>query len=245
MSLNFYSPRNFFEVICSLVIISLTVLHSNVANAQRRHTSGVNYDGNSWYSGNGGGGGTSDWGLTIGLGYDIPGKTITEVYKAAPVFEIGVLRNYNDFTFGLNVGYHSNKPKQKVITYAYEGEVLGEFKYDPFKIVSLYASGAYNLPMGNAAKFYGGLNFGINYISQGFEYNDETTEVFTKIENEQHFYLAPKLGLKFFTGSALGLGVEARYNYILQPGEVSSREGTTGFNSYSSYSGHLMLTYNF
>ncbi|RYY31416.1 MAG: hypothetical protein EOP46_20815 [Sphingobacteriaceae bacterium] len=225
------------------------------AKAQRRHTPGINYEGNSWdggksgYSGSGGAGINSDWAIALNLGYDVPTGKLAESYKATPAFGLHVLYNWKSFTFNASGGYHAYSPKQDSVFYDETNKDLGYYKWSTFKVYELYAGAAYNLKPSEMLNIYAGANIGSYFVSYSF-YTEINAEGMTATSDlgisQQNIYIAPKLGFTYQLTGNLGLGLEAKYNIFTPGGNYNSRTGYESYGeTYNSYTANVMLSYHF
>ncbi len=228
-----------FNILCkkitkTLVLTCFTILIYTSVQAQHRYYSGYGY-----------GGSQSNWGISILGGYDVPTGDLGTSFKAAPTFGIGVKHNYGNFTFNANIGYVNYKPKADTV-YFDQSDKTSYVKYGNLSSLQFYVGAAYNVAIGDQAKFYFGVDLGSYYNYFSFDSYDGISENYSDNYDEAS-YLAPKLGINFMLNDNLSLGVEAKYNFTF---ETSSGSGDAYDYGYSttvnqSFSGNLVLTYNF
>ncbi|WP_343111968.1 hypothetical protein [Mucilaginibacter sp.] len=185
--------------------------------AQHRSTAALTYGGGS----NGGGDFESGYGITFGLGYDLPLGYLKDIYKPAVSYNLGVSRFLGDFTVGLNVGYHAYKPKDGLISVEVDnGQNVDQQTIDytgifsKFKVFEGYASAVYNVDVADGVKINCGLNLGGYYTENIIPYftSDETV-----VPLEQHlrnFYVAPRLGAVFMLSDQIALTLDGKYNFF-------------------------------
>jgi hypothetical protein len=223
----------------ALAIIILVISINSSVQAQHHNYSGLTYGG-------GGNGGGTDWGISISGGYDVPLGDMGATFKAAPTFAIGVKHNFGNFTFNVNIGLVSYKPKLDTSYVDPADHTAGYVKYDNFSSIEYYAGAAYNIAIADQAKFYFGLDIGsyYNYYSyvsyDGFGYDSADTY-------DDESYIAPKLGINFLVSDNLSLGIEGKYNFLFSYSSGASDAYNYGYTTTvnKSYSGSVILTYNF
>jgi hypothetical protein len=223
----------------TLALTCFTLLIYSSAQAQHHSYSGLSYGGGS----NGDG---SNWGISILGGYDVPTGDLGTTFKAAPTFGIGVKHNYGDFTFNVNIGFVSYKPKLDTFYFDATDKTAGYIKYDNYSSLEFYVGAAYNIAIGDQAKFYFGLDLGSYYNYFSYDSNDGIGENAANTYNEAS-YVAPKLGINFMLNDNLSLGIEGKYNFTFSSSSGSGNAYDYGYSTTTnkSYSGNLVLTYNF
>lgn len=184
----------------------------------------------------------SDFGISIGADYDAPVGNLSYTFKPTFNYNLSVLRHYDNFTMNLTLGYHSYKAKQDTFYYQVSATDYGTVTYQPFTAYSLYLGLAYDLPVNDQLKVYGGINLGAYYVHFAFHSSDL---VLNDNENfyEQELYFAPKVGFTYMLSDNIGVGIEGKYNFFAPTGKKidNDRVGTL----YNSYAAGVRLTYNF
>ena len=217
----------------ALVLTCFALLIYSSAQAQRGYYSGY-------------GGSESNWGISIIGGYDVPTGDMGTTFKAAPTFGVSVKHNYGDFTFNANIGYVSYKPKLDTFYYDPTDKTAGYIKYDNFSSLQFYVGAAYNIAISDQAKFYFGIDLGSYYNYFSYVSNAGLGYDAASSSNEES-YFAPKLGINFMLNDNLSLGIEGKYNFLFSSSSGSGDAYDYGYTTTTnkSYSGNLVLTYNF
>lgn len=190
------------------------VLPAFKAEAQHRHDAWATYGG-GWS-----GGSDAEYGISVGAGYDVPSGDLSQTYKAAPAFDLNVVRYVGNFTFNTGLGYHAYKAKQP--SFAYD-DGMGDTttaSYGNYTVVSIYAGAAYNVIFGEGSRLYFGLNMGTYFTHYSFNI---TSQSYSDDENVgyENLYLAPKIGLEFPLSGKISLGLEAKYNFFTPAGNTN------------------------
>jgi hypothetical protein len=235
-----------FNAICkkltkTLALTCFTLLIYSSAQAQHHSYSGLSYGGGS----NGDG---SNWGISILGGYDVPTGDLATTFKSAPTFGVGVKHNLGDFTFNANIGFVSYKPKMDTIYFDPTDNTAGYIKYDNFSSIQIFVGAAYNIAIGDQAKFYLGLDLG-SYYSHFAYFSTDGSGIDNNSSDtyNESSYVAPKLGINFLMSDNLSLGIEGKYNFTFTSSSGSGDAYDYGYSTTTnkSYSGNLVLTYNF
>lgn len=194
------------------VFISI-IMSALEASAQHRH--------DAWATFGGGGGGFSDsgYGLLFGAGYDVPAGDLGQTYKAAPAFDLAVVRYTGNFTFSTGLGYHAYQPKQATSTYNDGMGDTSSASYSNYTVISLYVGAAYNVMLGESSKLYFGLNMGTYFTHYSVNSSSAVLDLSADVSYE-NLYLAPRIGFEFPLSNRLSLGVEAKYNFFTPAGNT-------------------------
>ncbi|WP_221284649.1 outer membrane protein [Mucilaginibacter sp. SP1R1] len=245
MSFNVCSTKAAF--LFKVILIGAFICCSVTAMAQRRSHAALTYGG--------GGGGTnfdSGYGVTFGFGVDAPLGNLKDVYKAAPAYDLSVVRFLGDFTVGLNLGYHVYKPKDDVASagdITIDGNADGTVTVDNgttvfsnYKVYSAYASAVYNVDLSDDTRLYGGANIGLYVTHYAFAFTTDDGNYAVAELRDRNIYLAPRLGVIFALTENIGLSFDARYNFFA-PTSNTQYESSGSF--YTSMAGQVGLTYKF
>lgn len=224
----------------TLALTCFTLLIYSSAQAQHHNYSGLSYGGGS----NGDG---SNWGISVLGGYDIPTGDLGTTFKAAPTFGVSVKHNLGDFTFNANIGFVSYKPKLDTFYNDPTDKTAGYIKYDNYSSLQFFVGGAYNVAIGDQAKFYFGLDLGSYYNYFSYVSNDGLYGYDAGNSTDEESYVAPKLGINFNVSDNISLGVEAKYNFLFASSSGSGDAYDYGYVTTvnKTFSGNLVLTYNF
>lgn len=194
------------------------------------------------YSYGGGGGGTSDYGLIIGGDYDKPLSDLGYYYKAAPAFDIGLLRYAGNFTFGVNIGYHQYQPIQATSFYTDSISSIST-SISNYTTVSFYLSAIYNVNLTDDVRFFLGGNFGVYYNHYTSSETDSDTYSDSFDTRDEDIYIAPRAGFSFRIADALDLNLQAKYNLFTPTGNVNDNPDVGHF--YKSFATGISFTYRF
>lgn len=235
------------KAIKSLLSIVILLLMCFAANAQRRSGSGLTYGGGGGYGGGAGSYGGSEWGISLNAGYDVPTSDLAASFKSAPTFGISLLHNIGSFTFNATIGYVSYKPKLDTFYYDETDHTAGYIHFNNFSSFEFYAGAAYNIPLGEQAKLYVGLNVGTYYTHFAYDSNDGAGYEDAADTYNEASYVAPKVGITFMLSDNISLGVEGKYNFQISSSSGSGDAFDLGYTTSvnQSYSGNVVLTYNF
>ncbi|MDN3547225.1 hypothetical protein [Mucilaginibacter aquaedulcis] len=184
------------------------------AMAQHRSTAALTYGGGS----NGDSNFESGYGITFGVGYDLPLDYLKDIYKPTVAYNFGVSRFLGDFTVGLNLGYHAYKPKDDLVSVVGNNDGTTETTdysayFSKLKVFEGYASGVYNIDLTEGARLYGGLNLGLYYTENTIPYFTTDDTVVPLEQHIRNFYVAPRLGLIFSVSNQIGITLDGKYNF--------------------------------
>jgi hypothetical protein len=182
------------------------------------------------------------YGVALSSGYDVPIGNLGYTFKPALTYGLKVLKYYDNVTVNLSFGYHVYKPKQDTFYYAVDGSNYGTVTYQNFTVYSFYLGGAYTLEITEGLKAYAGMDLGVYYTHMIYHSMDEFVDNSADL-NEEDAYLAPKLGLTYLINENIAIGVEGKYNLFAPTGQKQYNSAVGTINA--SYSGGLVLTYNF
>lgn len=224
--------HNLLGKLLPLVILVCFMLTGFTAGAQHRH------DAWATFGGGGGGGGDSGYGISLGAGYDVPGSDLSQTYKAAPVFDLNVVRYVGHFTFNAGLGYHAYQPKQaSFVSDDGTGDTVTT-SFGNYTIVSVYAGAAYNVMLGESSKLYFGLNMGTYFT----HYTVTTSGSFLDFGGDisyENLYLAPRVGLELPLSGSLSVSFEGKYN-LFTPAGSTANDPNVG-HVYKSFSAGAAL----
>ena len=182
------------------------------------------------------------YGIAVSAGYEAPIANLAYTFKAAPAYEFKVLSYHDNITINGSIGYRAFKPKLDTFYYAVDEANYGTIEYQNFTVLSLYIGGAYNLEINDGLKVYAGFDLGAYYTHMVYHLTDEFEDQNADLHQEDA-YLAPKLGFTYSINDNMALGIEAKYNLFSPVGQKVDNPAVGTL--YNSYSGHLVLTYNF
>lgn len=185
---------------------------------------------------------THGFGVAINYGYDAPLGNQSYTFKPGATYGISVLSYSKNWITSISFGYLSYKPKQDLFYYQVDDSNYGTIKYQNFTAYQLYLGVAYSLELSTELKAYGGVNFG-EYLTHTVYLATDAYAGADADLHENNVYLAPKLGIKYSINDNISIGAEGKYNIFAISGNAAynSNVGTV----YSSYTGNLVLTYNF
>ena len=196
---------------------------------------------------------SSNYGLTFSADADVPMHNLKGVYKAGPAFDAGLIRDFKNFTFSVNLGYRVYQPRYNAyVDHDDYGNADGTVSYSNYTSIAIYTSIVYNLALSPSVTVIAGINSGAYITSYSYNRNAAAYDDLSSFSDHQSLtesqsYFAPKLGLNFAVSENLRLGVEAKYNvfstatYTYNTTYSSPDTGT----SYSSWASGLTLTYRF
>lgn len=190
----------------------------------------------------GGGDYEETFGVGINADYDMPVGNLKYTYKSAPAYGGSVYMYQEDFTYSISVNFREYKPKQDVFYYLVNDNDYGTATYSSFKTTMAYFGAAYNLPITDEFRVYGGINMGF-YFSK---FKSRSVDAFVDSSediNEKEGYGAPKLGLNLSLNDHVLVSVQGSYNFFAPLGrsDYNSRVGTL----YTSLSTGAALIYRF
>lgn len=182
------------------------------------------------------------FGAALTAGYDVPVGNLSYTYKPAITYGARFLWNQGAVTANVSFGYHVYKPKLDTFYYAVDESNYGKVSYSNFTIYSFYIGGAYNLEVTEGFKVYGGLDLGA-YESHVIVHSSDLYIDSHSDTHQEDVYLAPKLGFTYLVTDNIGVGIEGKYNFFAPTGKAKDNPAVGTL--YNSYSGNLVLTYNF
>jgi outer membrane protein W len=109
---------------------------------------------------------------------------------------------------GLKVGYMSYSAKNQ------DQAGLAGVDIEPLKMVPFYASGNYHFMPDEDLNFYGGLDLGINMISQTVTVSVPFFGTQKQEENRNEFAIVPKVGATYKLNDQLGLDFNTGYAIV-------------------------------
>lgn len=218
-----FLPKNLSYIFASIAFV-ITFFSVTSARAQ--------WDTNSDYR----------YGIALSAGYDAPVGNLSYSFKPAITYGLTGLIYKGNWASSITFGYHAYKPKQDIFYYQVDASNYGTISYRDFTVGSLYLGGAYNLKLSDHLTVSPGVNLGLYYTH--FVYN--SSDIFIEDSGDLHendLYLAPKLDFTLSVSENISIGVEGKYNFFAPLGTktYNDRVGTL----YNSYTGNLVLTYNF
>lgn len=186
----------------------------------------------------------TDFGFRFGADFDLPGKNLSADYRPGINYNLSLMRYFDKFTVDVTAGFRQFQAKYPTLSQAGTGSgSAGMLTTSPFESFALSIGAVYNLPLGEKAKLYGGLNSGIYFTSYSVSYQDETTSFYEGSSSKQT-YVAPKLGAAFAINNNLDFDVHAAYNIFTEHYEVNSRTGESG-TLFTSFSAGVGLVFKF
>jgi hypothetical protein len=189
----------------------------------------------------------SDYGFAVGAGIDIPTSGLSDVYKAAPYFDVSLERHLNKFLFGITLGTRSFTPKQEEYTETSgSGSVLA-LKYGNFTSYMLYGSAVYNLSVSDKVAIFGGVNFGAYRSSYQSSATVDNVPLFDASFTENELYAALKVGLTIDMGNGVALNFNTRANNFFNLGTSITADGEIERlpTSYYSWAGGASVSFRF
>jgi hypothetical protein len=227
MFLNSYSfkHKRLVKMLCRACLTALVFI-SFSAKAQYRY----------------GGSDEDKFGAALTAGYDVPVGNLSYTYKPAITYGARFLWTKGAVTANISFGYHVYKPKLDTFYYAVDESNYGKVSYSNFTIYSFYIGGAYNLEVTDGFKIYGGLDLGA-YESHVVVHSSDLYVDSHSDTHQEDVYLAPKLGFTYLVTENIGIGIEGKYNFFAPTGKAKDNPAVGTL--YNSYSGNLVLTYNF
>ena len=167
----------------------------------------------------------SDYGFALGAGVDIPTSGLSDVYKAAPYFDVSLERHLKKFLFGVTLGTRSFTPKQEEFTETSgSGSVLA-IKYGNFTSYMLYGSAVYNLGISDKVAIFGGVNFGVYRSGYQSSATLDNAALFDASFTENELYGAVKVGLSIDMGNGVALNFNTRANNFFNMGASVTADG--------------------
>lgn len=188
-----------------------------------------------------------DYGIAVGIDYDMPRKNLSE-YKAGLNYNASFLKYGDVFTFGGTVAFRQFQPKTGSVTEEFNGDIISTIKYSALSTIGIYATGVYNMQLGQQNRLYIGGNLGIYYSYSSYSQKDEDGSVSQKTIDEE-IYFAPKLGLACSLNENWDVDFHAAYNFFTQgvSAGYNTRDGGSveSHPLFSSITAGIALVYKF
>lgn len=190
----------------------------------------------------------SDYGIAVGVDYDIPGRNLSDTYKSGLNYNAGFFKYLNKFTVGLGVSYRQFGAKQSTFSDDDGSGNPSVTHISPFSSFAIYGSGVYNILPGQQNKLYIGINVGSYYTITNYSYTDIFGYNYES-NNEEELYFAPKLGIACALNDNWDIDFHAAYNFFTKgfSAGYNTYDGatSTSYPLYSSITGGVSLVYKF
>lgn len=189
-----------------------------------------------------------DYGIAVGIDYDIPRKNLSAEYKAGLNYNASFLKYGDIFTFGGTVAFRQFSPKHGDSTVVFNDGNILTTKTSARSTIAIYGTGVYNIPLGQQNKLYIGANLGVYYTYSTYYAADEYSTDSERYTDEE-LYFAPKLGLACSLNDNWDVDFHAAYNFFTKG--ISAGYNTHGgggvvrYPLYSSITGGMALVYKF
>ena len=171
----------------------------------------------------------TDFGVRLGLDYELPGKNLKDAYKAGLNYNAGFLFFKDDFTVSANLSYRQFAAKYPQIIDNSDPVNPASSTTSPYSTFLFYLSGTYQIRVASVVKLYGGINMGVGISSYEVSYKDFYSDINIGGSQKQG-YFAPTLGAKFALNNNWDIDVHANYNIYTTGGDYTynSRTGEIG-----------------